>query len=135
MANDILFSCPFCGKGMVINSVARSLEVTCPDCGEDVIVPETSQAPDAAQGAPPHLTEAQRIDSLSHALQTAHEDIRRLNTHLTELTRRRKYLESLRADHIRRLERIADELRIMQTGIDRIADILQDSTLEHDAAP
>jgi len=78
------------------------------------------------------LSDAQRIDSLSHALQTSHEDIRRLTTHLTEVSRRRKFLEKLRVDHIRRLESIAEELRVMQSSVDRVAEILQDSAAEDD---
>ena len=131
--SDVFFTCPFCTKSLVIDEEARGLEITCPDCGKDIIVPGARPAGSPErQASTRQLTDSQRIESLSHALQASHEDVRRLTTHLSEVGNRRKFLEKLRADHIRRLERVAEELRVTQSAIDRIAEILRESADEQD---
>ena len=125
---DVVFACPYCEKSMVIDQQASGLMVTCPDCKEEVIVPRVSQIQPDHGGI--QLTPDQRIESLTHALQASHEDIRRLSTHLQEVSKRRKVLEQLRTGNIRRMEQVAAELTVIQTSIDRLASILQDSVAE-----
>ncbi|MBR7180316.1 MAG: hypothetical protein IKD42_01685 [Kiritimatiellae bacterium] len=36
---DIAFSCPFCGKSLVIDYRGAGLEVRCTECGKEVLVP------------------------------------------------------------------------------------------------
>ena len=125
---DVLFACPYCEKSLVIDQRAAGLMVTCPDCKEEVIVPPDSEFPPNHGGI--QLTPDQRIESLTHALQASHEDIRRLSTHLQEVGKRRKVLEHLRAQNIRRMEHVAEELTVIQGAIDRVAAILQDSVAD-----
>jgi uncharacterized Zn finger protein (UPF0148 family) len=129
---DIVFHCEHCGKSLAIDRRGIGMTITCPDCGQDAVVPEISEpiqadAPDA-EGL--ELTPDQRIEYLSNALQASHEDIRRLSGHLTEVSKRRKVLETLRARHIHRMERVAEEMVAMQAAIDRVLAVLQDSAGE-----
>ena len=36
---DIVFDCPHCGKGLVIDYRGAGLQISCTDCGKDVLVP------------------------------------------------------------------------------------------------
>ena len=67
---------------------------------------------------------------MSNALHASHEDIRRLSAHLTEVSKRRKYLENCARSIFSEWSRLADELAVMQSAIDRIAAMLQDSARE-----
>ena len=129
---DIVFSCSYCGKSLAIDEQGIGFSVNCPDCGEELTVPEVSDPilARAAAASGVQLTPDQRIESLSNALHASHEDIRRLSAHLTEVSKRRKYLEKLRALNIQRMERLADELGVIQSSIDRVAAILQESARE-----
>jgi predicted RNA-binding Zn-ribbon protein involved in translation (DUF1610 family) len=122
---DVLFACPYCEKSMVIDRQAAGLNVKCPDCGEEVQVPHEDRVDEGSRGV--QLTPDQRIESLSNALQIAHGDIRRLSASLEEVTNRRKVLEKFRARNIRRQDRVAEELTVIQSAVDRIASILQDA--------
>ncbi len=131
---DIVFTCSYCGKSLAIDCQAIGFSVDCPDCGEELTVPEVSEpVPDRqAAAAGVQLTPDQRIESLSNALHASHEDIRRLSAHLTEVSKRRKYLEKIRALNIQRMERFAEELGVIQASIDRVAAMLQDSAREEE---
>lgn len=124
-ADDVVFECPYCGKSLAIDRRAAGMAIACPDCDEEVVVPPTSQLPGEERV---EMTPDQRIDSMSNALQESHADIRRLSSHVSEVTKRRKYLEHLRASNMKRMELVAEELTVIQSAIDRIASILQEST-------
>ena len=126
-ATDVIFECTFCSKSLAIDRRAAGMAIFCPDCDEEIVVPPTSQLPGEDRI---ELTPDQRIDSMSNALQESHADIRRLSAHLAEVTKRRKYLEQVRTNNMKRMEHIAEELTLMQSAIDRIASILQESTSE-----
>lgn len=126
---DVVFDCEHCGKSLAIDRQGVGLTITCPDCGQEVVVPEdgdlsSADLPDA-EGL--ELTPDQRIEYLSNALHASHEDIRRLTGHLTEVSKRRKVLETLRAHQIHRMERVAEEMVVIQAAIDRVLAVLQDS--------
>lgn len=125
-ANDVIFECPFCTKSLAIDRRAAGMAIVCPDCGNEVVVPLAGEAGEA----PTELNADQRIASLSSALRECHDDLRRLDANLAEVNKRRKYLETLRASNMKRMERIAEELAVMQSAIDRIASILEESTGE-----
>ena len=57
------------------------------------------------------------VEAENHA---ANQRIRQLTTALRETSARRKYLESIRVDHLDLLQVIREELLLMQQGIDRI---------------
>ena len=122
--NDVVFECRSCGKSLAIDRRAAGMSIACPDCEEEVIVPAVSQVPGEERV---EMTPDQRIGSMSNALQESHADIRRLSSHVTEVGKRRKYLEHLRANNMKRMEHIAEELTMIQSAVDRIATILQES--------
>lgn len=128
---DIFFYCPSCGKSMVIDARAVGLVVDCPACRKEVEVPSRSQeAPPAAVYWPAEGSPEERIGVLTKALEVAHGDIQRLSVHLSEVSKRRKYLEQLRATNIRSMEQIAEQMSAIQSAIDAIARILRDSATE-----
>ena len=127
-ADDILFSCPHCGKSLAIEGRAVGMAIFCPDCRKEIVVP--SRVHILNEEGPIELTPDERINSLSNALQESHADNRRLSAHLSEVRKRRKYLEKLRAENIGRLEQIAAEHAMLQSSIERIADVLQESAAE-----
>lgn len=128
---DIVFLCSHCAKGIVIDHQAVGMMIACPKCSTELLVPERSD-PDAfeAEDAKDGRTAEQRVSALSSALMASHEDIRRISAHLTDVGKRRKHLEQLRATNIRQLERIAEELTVIQEAVDRMATILQESAAE-----
>ena len=129
--NDIVFLCWNCSKGIVIEHKAVGMMISCPKCSAELLVPERSD-PDAfeAEEAKDGRTAEQRVSALSGALMASHEDIRRISSHLTDVGKRRKHLEQLRAANIRQFERIAEELTVIQEAVDRLANILQESAAE-----
>ena len=127
-ANDIVFSCTNCGKSLAIEGRAVGMAISCPGCQNEIIVPPRVHLLDEEE--PIELTPDERIRSLSNALQESHADIRNLSAHLSEVRKRRKYLEKLRADNISRLEQIAAEQSVLQSSIERVANILHESTSE-----
>ena len=127
-ADDIVFNCPHCGKSLAIEGRAVGMAIFCPDCRKEIIVP--SRVHIINEEGPMELTPDERIKSLSNALQESHADNRRLSAHLSEVKKRRKYLEKLRAENISRLEQIAAEHAVLQSSIERFANILQESAAE-----
>lgn len=129
---DVVFQCEHCGKSLAIDRQGIGMSIVCPDCGQDVVVPEVSEysAEEIENAEGLELTPDQRIEYLSNALQASHEDIRRLSGHLTEVSKRRQVLETLRTHHIHRMERVAEEMMAMQSAIDRVLAVLQDSADE-----
>ena len=133
--NDIVFLCSGCAKGIVIDHKAVGMVIACPKCSADLRVPERSD-PDAfeVEEAKDGRTAEQRVSALSNALVTSHEDIRRISSHLTDVSKRRKHLEQLRAANIRQFERIAEELTVIQEAVDRLANVLRESAAEESDA-
>jgi DNA-directed RNA polymerase subunit RPC12/RpoP len=127
-SDDVLFTCKFCGKSLVIDRRAVGMQITCPDCRERSIVPGTAENSDIATDETLQLTYEQRITALSSALQGSHDEIRRLTTHLQEVARRRKFLEQLRASQIRKFDLITEELNLMRASLARLTDIIKDSS-------
>jgi len=125
--DDVLFTCKSCSKSLVIDRRAAGMQITCPDCGERSIVPSATENASVDPNDTLELTYEQRIEALSAALQGSHEEIRRLTNHLQEVSRRRKYLEQLRASQIKKIDRITQELGTMQSSLGRISEIVNDS--------
>ena len=128
---DVFFYCPVCGKSMVIDDRGAGLMVDCPSCKSEVLVPSESQYdPPASLRIDGEGEAAERIAALTKALKISQDDITKLSTNLAEVNKRRKFLEQQRAAGIKRLERIAEEMTVMQAAIDRIVEILRDSAEE-----
>ena len=126
--DDVLFTCKYCSKSLIIGCRAVGMQGTCPDCGERSIVPRNEEKSAIEVDDMLQLTHDQRITAFSSALQGSHDEIRRLTTHLQEVARRRKSLELLRASPISKLGRITGELSMMQSSVGRIPEIVKDST-------
>ncbi len=58
------------------------------------------------------------------------EKVERLQVTMEEVLDRKRYLEKLRIDHALRFERIREEMATIQAAVDRMTDILQDTTVE-----
>ena len=104
--------------------------VDCPSCESEVLVPQESQ-----RELPPSLIEgdaeaAKRIAALTKALQASHDDVRKLSASFSEVNNRRKFLEQQRTEGIKRLERMAEEISVIQAAINRLVEILYDSATE-----
>lgn len=119
---DIFFECPRCGKSLGIDERGAGLIVRCPDCGlrMQVPMPESGEPevradrslagyPDVEMARQSAGTEAERV---SYRDEDAHE--------------RRRQLEKMRLDYLARFERIREEIALIQAGLDRMVDILQE---------
>ncbi len=124
-SNDIVFECPHCSKSLAIDSRGVGLLITCPDCGEEIEVPgaETEEADGKEQA----VEAPERIRVLSEALAASQSKIVRLVNNLEELRARRLYLEKLRAENMARLDRLTQEMTVIQAAMDRMVEILQDA--------
>lgn len=101
---DIVFNCPRCGKSLTIDHRGAGLMVPCPDCGSQVMVPGT-----AAPGGEAELTSEEATESLNLMVD------------------RIKELERNHALDNVRLEKISEQLALIQAAIDRIVDIIQEA--------
>ena len=128
---DIFFFCSSCGKSMVIDARAVGLMVDCPSCRREVEVPHESQeAPPPTAVIPPDGNAEERIAALTHALEVAQNDIQRLSVHLSEVSKRRAYLEQLRAANMRHMEQIAAHMNTIHAAVDSIVAILRETATE-----
>ena len=93
---DILFECPACGKGLVVDEEAEGMVIDCPKCHINVIVPKRSPlAPVASKGAvdskPPAASAragASSAASLQERLAALGNQLRELQTQRTEISNR-----------------------------------------------
>lgn len=116
-AGDIVFNCPYCGKSLAIDPRGAGMIVQCVDCGREIQVPGEPPEP------PPQEVSAE-------ALAAAQQKIERLVATIEELRERRRHLEQLRAENLKRFDQIGRELEIIQNALDRIVGLLQDARLE-----
>ncbi len=131
---DIFFFCPNCGKSMVIDARAVGLAVDCPNCRFEVEVPaESQEAPPAGALMPPGTEGGDRSAELRKALEVAQNDMQRLSAHLFDVTKRRRYLEKLRAAHIRQMEQISAHMQTIHAAMEGIAAVLREAAREEPA--
>ena len=102
---DIVFNCPKCGKSLTIDARGTGLMVPCPDCGTQVMVP----APGEASEADEMLSPEEMQESLATLVDRIHE------------------VEKLHAMDEVRLEKINEQVALIQAAIDRIVSIMQDA--------
>ena len=102
---DIVFNCPKCGKSLTIDARGTGLMVPCPDCGTQVMVP----APGEASEADEMLSPEEMQESLATLVDRIHS------------------LEKIHAMDEVRLEKINEQVGLIQASIDRIVSIMQDA--------
>lgn len=119
---DIFFECPRCGKSLGIDERGAGLVVRCPDCGLRMQVP----MPDTGE---PEVRADQSLvgyPDVEMARQSARTEAERVNYRDEDAHERRRQLEKMRLDYLARFERIREEIALIQAGLDRMVDILQD---------
>lgn len=121
---DILFDCPQCTKSLGIHRRGAGLVVRCPDCGARMRVPVTESKSDMetsewdeSREVFTGLSETERPD--------LEETVHRLEVSIEEFQRRKDYLERLRFGTEQHIERLREEMAVIQASLDRMVDILQ----------
>lgn len=112
--NDIVFDCPSCGHGLVINYRGAGLVINCTECGLPVQVP----IPDGMELADLDQEPAElqnQIRNLRRALYKAEEHGRELGNFVNSLKERRTGLEKERVANLRRLTEIRSALEHVQS--------------------
>ncbi len=126
---DILFDCPQCGKSLCIDERGAGLVVTCTECGQRMQVPtREEQTMSGPPGSDTELVGPGGLDASAEEI--LKEKVERLQVTMEEVLDRKRYLEKLRIDHALRFERIREEMATIQAALDRMTDILQDTTVE-----
>lgn len=128
---DIVFDCPHCGHGLVIDNRGAGLVISCANCGKPVQVPipEGMDISDLDQG--PENLQLQ-IRTLRNALLKAENRERELQKLLSGLTERRSTLERARASQLHRMgelrqacERVQQQLTEASLMLSRIFEMIQ----------
>ncbi len=101
---DIVFDCPHCGHGLVIDYRGAGLVITCVQCGKPVQVPipEGMQLSDLDQD-PENLRK--QLGNLRAALRASEDRERDLVEEVTDLRQR---FEELDRENLQRLHRLAE---------------------------
>lgn len=128
---DIVFDCPHCGHGLVIDYRGAGLIVTCTNCHKPVQVPipvgmdisDLDQEPENLQ---------KRISSLRAALEKAETHEHELEKQVEELAAAKSNLERQRKGQLHRLaeirgacEHVQRVLKESSSILDRIFDMIQ----------
>ena len=103
--NDIVFDCPRCGHGLVINYRGAGLIINCTECNEPVQVPIPDGMELADLDQEPEELQSQ-IRNLRRALFKAEEHGRELENVVASLKERRTLLEKERIAQLRRMAEI-----------------------------
>ena len=103
--NDIVFDCPHCGHGLVINYRGAGLIINCTECNEPVQVPIPDGMELADLDQEPEELQSQ-IRNLRRALFKAEEHGRELENVVISLKERRTVLEKERVAQLHRLAEI-----------------------------
>lgn len=111
---DILFECPRCGKSLEIDARGAGHMVSCPDCHHEIQVPEWDPAPEKPEAGIGEET--------------------RVRIQLTEMNEQLKVrlerLEKLRKADDQCFKRLADEITLIQSALDRITEIVESRNAE-----
>ena len=110
--NDIIFECPECTKSFAIDHRGAGLVMACPGCTEMVQVPEPN--------AP--------LDPKTAVYEV---EINELYTNVKELTERRNHLEHNRAENLKYMKTISENMLIIQAALDRINTVISEANLEN----
>lgn len=110
---DIVFDCPHCGHGLVIDHRGAGLVINCAECGKpaQVPIPDGMELGDLDQE--PQELQAQIIN-LRRALFKAEQHNRDLEEMVESLKERRTALEKMRAAQLHRLAEIRGACEAVQ---------------------
>jgi hypothetical protein len=118
---DIIFDCPECGKSLAIDPQGAGLVITCPDCATEVRVPGAVE--EEPLEPPAELDSAEAMEML----EASRRELDALNRELAEVNNRRLVLEHIRSGNLRRMEKVSDELAVIQSALDRINALFEDA--------
>jgi len=105
---DILFECPQCGKSLEIDARGAGYLIVCPNCKNEIQVPAWN-----ADGSEPET----EVDDASRERILIEEMLHQLQDKVSRLEQRQT------SDDLC-LQRIGDELVIIQAALDRITEIV-----------
>ena len=90
LPGDILFECPSCAKGLVVDESAEGLIVECPKCHINVIVPpRTPKTPVATPPTPAATPKGGGVEGVSSdRLNTLSNQLKEIQAQRTEITNR-----------------------------------------------
>ena len=129
---DIVFDCPHCGHGLVIDNRGAGLVITCAECGKPVQVPipEGMDISDLDQG--PEGLQLQ-IRTLRNALLKAENRERELQKLVSGISERKATLERARMNQLRRItemhaavERVQKQLSEASNVLTRLTEVLRE---------
>ena len=129
---DIVFDCPHCGHGLVIDNRGAGLVITCAECGKPVQVPipEGMDISDLDQG--PEGLQLQ-IRTLRNALLKAENRERELQKLVSGISERKATLERARMNQLRRItemhaavERVQKQLSEANNVLTRLTELLRE---------
>lgn len=120
---DIVFDCPHCGHGLVIDNRGAGLVITCAECGKPVQVPipEGMDISDLDQG--PEGLQLQ-IRTLRNALLKAENRERELQKLVSGISERKATLERARMNQLRRITEMHAAVERVQKQLSESANIL-----------
>ncbi len=130
--SDIVFDCPYCGHGLVIDNRGAGLVITCTNCGEQVQVPipEGMNISDLDE-TPENLN--LEIRTLRNSLIKAQSRERELQKLISGLTERRTTLERARTGQLKRLadlrikcERLQQQINDSQHTLNHIIELIKE---------
>ncbi|MDD5706329.1 MAG: hypothetical protein PHR35_10405 [Kiritimatiellae bacterium] len=128
---DIVFDCPHCGHGLVIDYRGAGLITNCTECGKAVQVPIPDGMELADLDQEPEDLQAQVIN-LRRSLFKAEQHGRELEEVVSSLKERRSVLEKARAGQLHRLAEIRGACEHIQrlqaevaTTLTRVFDLIQ----------
>lgn len=122
-ATDIVFDCPHCGHGLVIDNRGAGLVIHCVECGKPVQVPipEGMDISDLDEG--PETLHLQ-IRTLRNALLKAENRERELQKLVGGLTSRRDALERARSAQLHRLSEIKSACETIRRQLANTSDMI-----------
>lgn len=129
---DIVFDCPHCGHGLVIDYRGAGLITNCTECGKPVQVPIPDGMEIGDLDQEPHELQAQ-IVNLRRALFKAEQHVAELEEVVNSLKDRRTALERARTSHLHRLAEIratCEHIQRLQSdsanALAKVFDLVQD---------
>ncbi len=132
---DIVFDCPHCGHGLVIDYRGAGLITNCTECGKPVQVPIPDGMELADLDQEPHELQSQIIN-LRRALFKSEQHARELEEVVASLKERRTALEKSRASQLHQLAEIrssCEHIQRLQSDVSnvmtRIFDLIQTGLL------
>ncbi len=129
---DIVFDCPYCGHGLVIDNRGAGLVITCTNCKEKVQVPIPEGMSISDFDETPETLRLQ-IRTLRTALSKSEGRERELQKLLAGVSERRATLEKSRTNQLRRLaelrvacERLQQQVSDSQAMLSRIVEMIHE---------